>query len=94
MKPNSTNNLSFLGWLGLIILFNLPYIGTPATILFAIFGKGSARTLARVFLLITVIIVGLSLALSLLGFINFEQFIPTTNIGDVQALLNVPGFLA
>lgn len=79
MKPNSTNNLSFLGYIGLIILFNLPYIGTPAMILFAIFGTGGAKRLARIFLAVTLILLGLCVALSLLGYItiDLQQLLPS-----------------
>ena len=39
MKPIATNNLSFWGVIGYLILFNLPYIGTPANLIVAIFSK-------------------------------------------------------
>ena len=92
MKPNSTNNLSFLGYIGLFILFNLPYIGTPAMIICAFFGSGGVKKFARVLLIITVICLGILIALSLLGFINIEQFIPATQ-DNVEAVLGFTGNL-
>ena len=74
MKPIGTNNLSALGYIGLFILFCMPYIGTPALILFAIFGRGEARNFARAILLITVIMALLVVVLTILGLFNLGDF--------------------
>ena len=59
MKPVTTNSLSALGYVGLFLLFSMPYVGTPALILFAIFGHGEAKSFARALILIYVIFVAL-----------------------------------
>lgn len=79
MKPNATNNLSAWGYVGLFILFSMPYIGTPACILFAIFGQGDARSFARALLIIAVIIYVLAFGVILLAFsglFGIEEILP------------------
>ena len=73
MKPIGTNNLSVLGYVGLFILFSMPYIGTPALILFAIFGTGSARNFARALLLITVLAIALLVILIIVGLLSLSD---------------------
>ena len=76
MKPITTNSLSALGYVGLFLLFSVPYIGTPALILFAIFGHGEAKSFARALILLYVIFVALIVAALLLGFgADFEYYI-------------------
>ena len=56
MKPITTNNLSAWAYIGLFILFSLPYIGTPAVILCAIFARNEAvKGFARAILILAVI---------------------------------------
>lgn len=55
MKPISTNNLSAWGFIGLFILFSMPYIGVPALIIFAIFGHGAAKSFARALIILEII---------------------------------------
>ncbi|MBO7196035.1 MAG: hypothetical protein J6V80_01745 [Clostridia bacterium] len=74
MKPIGTNNLSAWGYVGLLILFCMPYIGTPAIILFALFGNGAARNFARAILLLAVLSVVLVVALLVIGFVNLGDF--------------------
>ena len=83
MKPVTTNNLSAWGFVGLFILFSMPYIGTPALILCALFARDhSAKSFARAIILFEVIVIVLFFvlvfALALLGDINlgeiFEDF--------------------
>lgn len=76
MKPLSTNNLSAWGYIGLLILFNLPYIGTPALIICAIFARDhSTKSFARAILIIELICLGLIIALGFLGFYSFSDLI-------------------
>ena len=71
MKPVATNNLSVLGLIGLILLFSIPDVGLIAMILFAIFARGVARTLARAFLILTIIGVIILAALAVYVEFNF-----------------------
>ena len=99
MKPNTTNNLSAWGFIGLFILFSMPYIGTPALILFAIFGQGSARSFARALLIISVIGYIIIFGMLLAGFGGLEEFLPDfvpdllPDQGDLEVFRNIPGLL-
>lgn len=99
MKPNSTNNLSALGFIGLFILFSMPYIGTPACILFAIFGQGSAKSFARALLILAVIGYVILFGLLIIGFGGLEQILPELlpdllpEDGGVELFRNLPNIL-
>ena len=99
MKPNSTNNMSALGFVGLFILFSLPYIGTPALILFAIFGQGPARSFARAILILSIIGYVILFGLLLVGFGGLEEILPEfvpdllPDQGDLDLFRNIPGLL-
>jgi hypothetical protein len=97
MKPNSTNNLSVFGIIGLIILFNIPDIGLIAMVLFAIFGRCTAKKLARAFLIIDVLIILVAVVIVLIGFggFDFKQLFPELipNIGDFEVFRNVSNFI-
>ena len=88
MKPITTNNLSALGYVGLFILFCMPYVGTPALILFAIFGRGEVRNFARAIILLYIILIALVVAALLLGFgADFEYYIEE----GIQIYINMVG---
>ena len=99
MKPIGTNNLSAWGYIGLLILFSMPYIGTPACILFAIFGQGAAKSFARALLIISVIFYALALALIFIGFGGLNEILPDLvpelipDNSDVELFRNIPGLL-
>lgn len=85
MKPATTNSLSAWGYIGLLILFNLPYIGTPATILCALFAPNrSAKGFARAILIIELIAIALLVGLALLGLFNFSDILE-------QFMVDFPG---
>ena len=88
MKPIGTNNLSALGYIGLFILFCMPYIGTPALLIFAIFGRGAAKNFARAILLATVLMVLLVVVLAVIGMVNLGDFNFSINDG-VEAYNNL-----
>lgn len=68
MKPIGTNNLSFLGYVALFILFSLPYVGVPAFLFCAIFPKNtSVKRFARIILLINIILTVVLSIISILG---------------------------
>ena len=72
MKPISIANLSVWGYIGCFILFNLPYVGTPALIICALFAKNpSLKSFARALLILSLIGIVLIVVIGLLGFINF-----------------------
>ena len=87
MKPLTYNNLSVWGYVGLFILFNLPVIGTPAIILFAIFGSGGAKSLARALIILYIIGVAIYAVLVL----SFGVFPPADD--GVEALRNIAEYL-
>ncbi len=90
MKPISTNNMSAFGYVGLFILFCMPYVGTPALILFAIFGRGEARSFARALILLYIILVVLAVVVILLGFgADFEYYIEE----GIKTYMNTVGCL-
>ncbi len=74
MKPIVTNTLSALGYIGLIILFNLPYVGFPALLICALFVKNqSVRSFARAIIIIEVVCTLLLVVVALLGFISLSD---------------------
>jgi amino acid transporter len=76
MKPNTSNSLSAIGYIGLLILFNLPYVGFPAIVLFSIFAKDKgARTVAHVFLVLQLAAIAVMFILSLAGIFSFDDAI-------------------
>ena len=90
MKPISTNNMSALGYVGLFLLFCMPYIGTPALILFAIFGRGEARSFARAIIILYIVLIALAVAIILLGFgADFEYYIEE----GIKTYMNTVGCL-
>ncbi len=92
MKPIGTNNLSALGYIGLFILFCMPYIGTPALILFAIFGRGAAKNFARAILLISVLSVVFLVVLMVIGLINLGDFNFSTDNG-IELFNNIRAYI-
>ena len=71
MKPLHTNSLSAWGYIGLFILFSLPYVGTPALIICAFFVKDTAaRNFSRALLILTVAVCALLFVLILIGLLN------------------------
>ena len=70
MKPVATNSLSAWGYIGLLILFSLPYVGTPALIIFAIFGQGAAKSFARAILILSLGIIALAVVLVIAGLVS------------------------
>ena len=94
MKPNSTNYLGAWGYVGLFILFSMPYIGTPACVLFAIFGQGAAKSFARALLIIGIAIVllwfALIVAVLYFGLIDLSEFEYYIEDGGVQLLRHIP----
>lgn len=76
MKPITTNSLSAWGYIGLILLFNLPYIGFPALIICAFFIKNHAvRSFARAMIILELIICVLAFVVILIGFGNLGDFL-------------------
>ncbi len=75
MKPVLTNSISVLGYIGLLLLFNLPYIGVPALIICAVFVKdNSVRSFARAIILIELFIVVAAVVLAMIGFASFGEW--------------------
>ena len=71
MKPITTNNINALGYIGLLILFNLPYIGFPALLICALFVQNrSVRSFARAIIIIEVVFYAALIIIALLGFIS------------------------
>ncbi len=76
MKPIATNVLSVFGYIGLIILFNLPYVGLPALLICALFIQNqSVRSFARAIIIIEVVCTLLLVVVALLGFISFSDIL-------------------
>lgn len=97
MKPNTTSSLSALGYVGLLILFNLPYVGFPAIILFSIFAKDrGVRGLARAFLIIELAVIAILAVLCVIGLMNFGEIFGdyyfVFSEGGVEAFNNI-GYL-
>ena len=95
MKPVGTNNLSFLKYVGLFILFHLPYVGDLFLLGFAIFGgKSAAGKFARIILIIQVVlgfVLGILSALldySIPYFSDYFEYGFPVNDG-IEAFLNV-----
>ena len=85
MKPVTTNSLSAWGYIGLLILFNLPYIGTPAMIICALFVPNhSVKSFARAILIIELIAIALLVGLALLGLFNLSDILE-------QFMVDFPG---
>ena len=58
MKPLMHNQISTLGYIGLFILFALPYVGTPALIICAfLIPDGPVKSFARAIFWFTIIAV-------------------------------------
>ncbi len=75
MKPISTNNLSAWGYVGLFILFSLPYVGNLALIICAFFVKDHAvKSFARALLILSLISIVFLVVVALLGIVNLEDF--------------------
>ena len=93
MKPLSTNNLSAWGYVGLFILFCLPYVGTPALIICALLVKNyDVRSFSRAILILTLLLWVAVIILSIVGIVNLSDFGFSTDDG-VQAFNYVRGFL-
>ena len=75
MKPISTNNLSAWGYVGLFILFSLPYVGNLALIICAFFVKDHAvKSFARALLILSLISIVFLVVAALLGIVNHKFF--------------------
>ena len=69
MKPLGNGNFGFFGFIGYLILFNLPYVGTPANIIVAIFAKDrGTKIFSRVYLFVSIFIGLISILYTLAGF--------------------------
>ncbi len=76
MKPIATNTLSAFGYIGLIILFNLPYVGLPALLICALFIQNqSVRSFARAIIIIELVCTLIIVVIALLGFISFSDIL-------------------
>lgn len=76
MKPITFSSLSAWGYIGLFILFNLPYVGTPALIICALFSRNYAvKNFARALLILTVLSLVFLLVLGFLGFYSFSDIL-------------------
>ncbi len=99
MKPISTNNLSAWGYVGLFILFSLPYVGTPALLICALFVKDHAvKSFARALLILSLISLVFVIVVALLGVINLEDFLEDFYFnfggeGDVEVFNGIIGYL-
>ena len=95
MKPIGTNNLNAWGYAGLFILFCIPGLGTTLVILFALFGQGEVRSLARGFLLFGVLLVILEEVLIFVAFQYFPEYLPDLlpEDGGMELFRNLPGLL-
>lgn len=84
MKPLGTNNLGFFGFIGYLILFNIPYIGKPANVIVAIFSKDrGTKVFSWVYLVISLLfslgsIIYTLLGFGALGFFGLEEFFPVS----------------
>lgn len=75
MKPLHTNNLSALGYIGLFILFCMPYIGNIALLICAFLIKDTAvRNFSRAILILTVIGWVIIFAASFVGGFDLGEF--------------------
>ena len=94
MKPINTNNLSFWGYIGLLILFHLPYVGDIFLFGFAIFGgKSKAGKFARIILIIQIVLgVILGIAGVFLGGEIFNDFGFPVDEG-IEVFRNIAGFI-
>lgn len=76
MKPIATNTISAFGYIGLIILFNLPYVGLPALLICALFIQNhSVRSFARAIIIIELVCTLILVVIALLGFISFSDIL-------------------
>ena len=76
MKPVSINNLSAFGYIGLLILFNIPGIGFPAMVILSIIGEGEVKSFSRACLIIIIAGFALLYAFILFGIFGIEQILP------------------
>lgn len=75
MKPLSTNSISAWGYVGLFLLFCLPYVGTPALIICALFVPNQeVKNFSRAILLLTLLGVVAIFVLLLLGLFPLDGF--------------------
>ena len=95
MKPITAVNASFWATIAFLILFNLPYIGTPALLISLIFfGSTHAGKVAKIFLLVCLLFgVVLGILSVVLGFSldflvpNYE--FPLTQDEELEAFKNI-----
>lgn len=89
MKPLITNSLSAWGYVGLFILFCLPYVGTPALIICALFVPNrDVKSFARAILILTLLSVIGIVALMLFGLLSLDGLEFDVQ-GGIEALSNV-----
>ena len=75
MKPLSTNSISAWGYVGLFLLFCLPYVGTPALIICALFVPNQeVKNFSRAILLLTLLGIVAIFVLIMLGLFNLDGF--------------------
>ena len=94
MKPLTNNNISFLGGVGLLILFSLPYVGNLALIICAFFiPAGSVRTFARGCLIFVVVAIVVDVIIMLLTdnsfFFEYYYEFPLLNNEGLEAFRNI-----
>ena len=94
MKPLSLNNLSAWGYIGLFVLFCLPYVGTPALLICAIFVRNSeVRNFARAILILTLISWVALIVLALFGVVNLLDFSDIYNDNGVEVFNQLRAYL-
>ena len=91
MKPLTNGNISTLGYIGLFILFMLPYVGTPALIICAfLIPAGPVKSFSRaVFWLsiIAVVVIAVIVILYTGGSLDYE--FPLLNNDGLEAFKSV-----
>ena len=95
MKPLNTANSSFWSTIALLILFNLPYVGTPALIICLLFCSSThAGKVDRIFLIVCLILgVILGVLSVILGFSIDSLFpgyeFPLTQEEELEAFRSI-----
>ena len=89
MKPLTHSNLSVFAYVGLFILFMLPYVGTPALIICAFFiPDGPVKKFARAMFWISLIIV-LAAVIGGIALTNGGYEFPLLNNDGIEAFNSV-----
>ena len=95
MKPLTYGNISTLGYIGLFILFMLPYVGAPALVICAfMIPAGPVRSFARaIFWLTFIAVVVIAAAVVILysgGSLDYE--FPLLNNDGLEAFRGILNF--